>query len=832
MKKPLFAAVFAAGLASVGWVGSGYLASHPLALVTTLLIAGFYLLGALELLRFTRASAALATALRGLTAPPQQLADWLAPLPDTLRTAVRQRIEGTRAALPGPVLAPYLSGLLVLLGMLGTFAGMAVALSGTGVALEGAQGLAAIRDALSAPVRGLGLAFGTSVAGVAASAALGLMTALARRERIEAAQQLDAAMASALRPFSSQHQRETQLRLMEQQAQLLPEVAERMQACMAALERQQQTLGEHLEAEQTRFYRSTEQAFQSLATSVQHSLISSAAASAERTGAVLQPAVQATLAGLVQESTRLQGAMAEQLRQQLDGLATQWGQATAATATHWRQALAAHEQANTAHSQALGQALSQFTDGFAQRATALADQLAEQSARQADAQGAHFHAALAQHGQQARELTALQQQALQSATDTLAGHAAALQTTVGQAHETLQTRWAAHDATRLAAWTQALETQAAALHTQWQQHSAQAQGDLQQLQAALARTADHIDTQGQAQAQRLLDALAQRATQDEQRLAAWAQALQTEAAARQARQHEHDTQAEARLQQLQDALAHTAQQLQAQGQAQAQHWQETLAQHSAADGQRLAAWTQTLQTQAEQQHQALQQTAAQAAAEQQQVSAALADAAGEITRQLQAQAQGTLAEVAALLQAAGEAPRAAAEAMGELRTQLADSQARDDAMLQERGRILQALNAQLESARAAATEQRNAIDALVQSSTSVLEQAQARFDDALQARAAQLEGVSTQISGSAVEVASLGDAFGGAVQLFGEANAQTLAQLQRIEAALTRSMARSDEQLDYYVAQAREVIELSVGAQKQIIDALQQLAAQRGEVAA
>ena len=46
-----------------------------------------------------------------------------------------------------------------------------------------------------------------------------------------------------------------------------------------------------------------------------------------------------------------------------------------------------------------------------------------------------------------------------------------------------------------------------------------------------------------------------------------------------------------------------------------------------------------------------------------------------------------------------------------------------------------------------------------------------------------------------------------------------------------QALARSDEQLDYYVAQAREVIELSVGAQKQIIDALQQLAA-RGEAAA
>ena len=156
MKKLFSAAAFAAGLSVVGWVGTGYLASHPLALATTLLIAGFYVLGAFELLRFMHATDALREALQALQDTPQRLADWLAPLPDTLRSAVQQRIEGTRAALPGPVLAPYLSGLLVLLGMLGTFAGMAVALNGTGAALEGAQGLTAIRDALSAPVRGLG----------------------------------------------------------------------------------------------------------------------------------------------------------------------------------------------------------------------------------------------------------------------------------------------------------------------------------------------------------------------------------------------------------------------------------------------------------------------------------------------------------------------------------------------------------------------------------------------------------------------------------------------------------------------------------------------------
>ena len=831
MKKLFSAAAFAAGLSVVGWVGTGYLASHPLALATTLLIAGFYVLGAFELLRFMHATDALREALQALQDTPQRLADWLAPLPDTLRSAVQQRIEGTRATLPGPVLAPYLSGLLVLLGMLGTFAGMAVALNGTGAALEGAQGLAAIRDALSAPVRGLGLAFGTSVAGVAASAALGLMTALARRERIQAAQQLDAAMSAALRPFSSQHQRETQLRLMEQQANLLPDVAERIQACMDALERQQQALGERLQAEQTRFYRDTEQAFQGLATSVQHTLSTSAADSAERAGAALQPAVQAALAGLAQESMRLQDAMAQQLRQQLDGLASQWGQSTAATAAHWREALAAHQQAQDAHTHGLGVALTRFTEDFTQHAHTLAQQLAQQTSAQAEAQNTRWEAVLAQRSQQAGQLATQQQQALQAATDGLAGHAAALQATVEQAHDALQARWAAQDETRLAAWTQALQTHAAALHAQWQTQGAQAHAQLQQVHQALAQTAQALRAQGDAQLQQQADTQAQRSAQDEQRLAAWTEALQTQTAGLLAQWQAHGAQAQGEMRQLHESLARTAEHITAQNAAQAQHLLDSLAQRAVQDEQRLAAWTQALQAQAVQQHETLRQTAAEATRQQQQVSAALADAAGEITRQLHAQAQGTLGEVAALLQAAGEAPRAAAEAMGELRTKLADSMARDDAMLQERGRILEALAAQLEAARAATAEQRSAIDTLVQGATDMLAQAHARFESTLQAQAAQMEDVGAHARASAVEVASLGEAFGGAVQLFGDANAQTLAQLQRVEAALAQALARSDEQLDYYVAQAREVIELSVGAQKQIIDALQQLAA-RGEAAA
>ena len=72
-----------------------------------------------------------------------------------------------------------------------------------------------------------------------------------------------------------------------------------------------------------------------------------------------------------------------------------------------------------------------------------------------------------------------------------------------------------------------------------------------------------------------------------------------------------------------------------------------------------------------------------------------------------------------------------------------------------------------------------------------------------------------------VDVASLGESLGFAVRAFSQTNEQLMAQLQRIEEALDKSMTRSDEQLAYYVAQAREIIDLSIGSQKDVLDALQ-----------
>ena len=94
-----------------------------------------------------------------------------------------------------------------------------------------------------------------------------------------------------------------------------------------------------------------------------------------------------------------------------------------------------------------------------------------------------------------------------------------------------------------------------------------------------------------------------------------------------------------------------------------------------------------------------------------------------------------------------------------------------------------------------------------------------------------MEDMAAQLSGSAADVASLGDAFGTAVALFTQSTGQDVAQLQKVEEALAKSSARSDDQLAYYVAQAREVIDLSLLAQKQTVDELQRLAKQQAAAA-
>jgi len=595
MNRSLHHAAFAVGLLAIAWVAAGYLPGSPLALALVLLIGAFFLMGAWELHRFQQATSALTRALTATSDAPPSLSAWLAALPPSLQNAVRLRVQGERVALPGPALTPYLAGLLVLLGMLGTFLGMVVTLKGTGLALENATDLEAIRASLAAPVKGLGLAFGTSVAGVAASAMLGLMSALARRERQRAAQQLDARIATTLRGFSRAHQREESLQLLRTQTEALPALVTQVQALVAQMDSQGQALQAGLLASQAQFHGEAQRAYTGLAESVDRSLKTSLAESARLAGAAIEPAVQTTMAGLARESAALRDALSATVQRQLDGVSARLDTTTAA-----------------------------LLDGVA--------------ARMAEA------------------------------------------------------------------------------HTAW-----------------LATAAAH----------------------EQQRMTAF-----------------HDG---------------------------------------------LASMTATLQQQARQDGAAI-------AERQQQICTTLEHTAQTIVAQTEAHARATIAEISRLVQSASDAPRAAAEVIAELRHALSDSLVRDNAALDERNRLLATLGNLLDAVSHAGTEQRAAIDALVSATTDVLDRVGVRFAESVEAESRTLHSVAAQVTASAAEVASLGEGFGAGVDGFSRASEQLTAQLQRIEAALGHSMARSDEQLAYYVAQAREIIDLTLGSQKQIVDDLQQLA--------
>ena len=182
-----------------------------------------------------------------------------------------------------------------------------------------------------------------------------------------------------------------------------------------------------------------------------------------------------------------------------------------------------------------------------------------------------------------------------------------------------------------------------------------------------------------------------------------------------------------------------------------------------------------------------------------------------------------------LIQTASEAPRAAAEVIGKLRQEISSSVARDNELLEERSHIMETLNSLLGAINHASVEQRAVIDSLVTSSAAALNQAGGQFSDKVDAEAAKLADIAAHVTSSAVEVSSLSESFSFAVRSFGDANDKLISNLQRIEAAMDKSMARSDEQLAYYVAQAREVIDLSIMSQKEIFEELRQLPKRVGE---
>ncbi|RQS24383.1 DUF802 domain-containing protein [Burkholderia sp. Bp8998] len=846
--------VFIAGLLAVCWIGVGYVASNPLATAVTLLIGACYVAGAWELLRYRQATTTLSRAVAGLTEPPAKLDAWLDTLPPGLRGAVRARVEGARVALPGPSLTPYLVGLLVLLGMLGTLLGMVVTLKGTGAALESATDLDAIRASLIAPVKGLGFAFGTSIAGVATSAMLGLLSALVRRERLDAGQQLDAKIATTLRVHSSAHQRDESFRLLQRQADVMPALVDRLQTMMTTLEARSVALHDRQIESQQAFFDRTERAYAGLASNVGDALKESAAESARVAGAALQPVVAATMTGLAQEMAALRDTVTGAVQRQLDGLTDGFEKTTGNVTAVWNRALDEQRRAGDAVAQQLQTTLGQFTDTFAQRSTDLLDGVATRlestESRLSDA----WRDALARQEQVGETLAGQHARALGEAAATFERHSGATLAAMRESHAGLQTQLAARDEERLSAWNASLTAMAAKLGDEWQRAGVHSAGRQQEICDTLAQTTRDLTAQTSTFEQRSNELLltirdshaglqTQLAARDEERLSAWNDSLAAMATKLGDEWQRAGVHSAGRQQEICDALAQTTRDLASQASTFEQRSTELLStirdshtglqtQLAARDEQRLSAWNDSLAAMAAALRDEWARTSAQAATRQQDICDTLTRTANDITAQAQVHASDTINEISRLVQAASEAPKAAADVVAELRRRLSDSMVRDTAMLDERSRLLATLETLLGAVNHASTEQRTAIDALVSTSADLLDRVGARFNDTVDAETRKLDSVAAQVTAGAVEVASLGDAFGAAVQVFGESNDKLLNHLQRIEAALEKSLARSDEQLEYYVAQAREVIDLSMMSQKQIVEDLQQIAGRRASVGA
>ena len=718
MNRTFFTGIFALGLAAVVWVGIGFVGSSPLALLMTAVIAGVYGLGAFELHRYRTATASLATALDPLPQPLTDLSDWLAGVHPSLQPAVRQRIEGERTALPGPALTPYLVGLLVMLGMLGTFLGMVVTFKGAVFALEGSTDLQAIRSALAAPIKGLGLSFGTSVAGVAASAMLGLMSALSRRERVDVGRLLDSRIATVFRPFSLAHQRQETYRALQVQATTLPEVVNGLHALMEGMERRNQQLNEQLLASQAQFHREVTTVYTGLADSVGQSLNDALTASARLAGESIKPVVVTAMAEIAQESKRLHERVSDAAQTQLNGLATAFSATAATVSETWTSALKTHADQSDAQVRALDRALNAFTHGFDQRATALLATIQEGAARAGDEQ-------------------------------------------------------AAADQQRLAAWAKAQEATAATLHRAWQDAGAQTLARQQAVCDTLKRTATTVSEQTRHHASQTLSHL--------QELLAQSEALVRERIASEARWTQAHSE---RLDQLAGLLRSEL---------------GALRQDEAARGDAAVQRLGELQT-------------------------ALATHLATLGTALEA-------PMTRLMQTAAEVPQAAAGVITQLRAELGHITERDTLALQERTAVMEQVNALLQALQRSAGDQRAAIEALAGSAANVMDQASQQFADTLGVQAGRAEAVAAQVAGSAVDLSALGESFHHGVMLFSASNQKLMESLQRIEDTLGRSMARSDEQLAYYVAQAREVIDLSISSQQGVIEDLRRLHKQQPALA-
>ena len=728
MTRLLFATAFLLGATAIVWTGLGFAGTHALAFVITLVIGGVYLIGIIELLKFGRATATLGVALRTIpeqTDPPAQwLETWLNRLDPSLRNAVSLRIEGERVGLPAPVFTPYLVGLLVMLGLLGTFVGMVDTLSGAVLALRGSTELDAIRAGLAAPIQGLGVAFGTSVAGVAASAMLGLISTLVRRDRMLATRVLESKIATVFRGFSLAHRRQQAFDALQVQTRALPEVTDKLQELATQLASMGDKLGESLLANQRQFQDSTDKRYAELgqmADSLGEALLSNQSqfqAATDKRYAQLETMGDKLAEALLSSQSQFQAAT-DQRYAQLESMGDKLGEALLANQRHFHEATG---------------------ERYRELAASVGVSLQESLAASGRAAGESVTPVVA---------------------EAMAGISQMLQDTNTQLADTAASQLRAFGEEFRAASASLLST-FETTSSSWVEQSRELQGSVRESMTDSSR--EFADTARSTFASMLAE------------IGKLMQSTETLVQARMASEETWQDQQGDRLKQLTAVLT------------------TELA---------------SLRSREEQGHAA--------------AVSRLGELEANVAEHLTRLGQGLEEPMIRLIETASETPRAAAEVIGKLRAEISNNIERDNRLLEERQRVMDDLNKLSVSLAQTAASQRESVEKLVESSAGALQDISTRFGEHILAEIAKISEASTHVAGSATDLSSLGEAFGLAVEMFNTSNETMIEHLGRVEESMEKSSNRSDEQMAYYVAQAREIIDQSMLSQKEIVEELQRL---------
>jgi hypothetical protein len=197
------------------------------------------------------------------------------------------------------------------------------------------------------------MAFGTSVAGVAASAMLGLIATLSRRERLAAGRELDRHRDSVFRDHSLSFQRMQAYSALQLQASALPEVMENLTSLTQQLSEVGTNLaawsersGEQLLAQQRDFESSVRSDFQVFTANLASALEDSLANTGQKTAETIQPFV----GELVSQAIDQFAAEAESRRLEI-------GEQYSALNTAQSEALEARRQAEAEWQASLGEGL-------------------------------------------------------------------------------------------------------------------------------------------------------------------------------------------------------------------------------------------------------------------------------------------------------------------------------------------------------------------------------------------------------------------------------------------------------------------------------------------